>query len=692
MNQRIQAFPPLEVRRRPTPIVHGASLEKRLGLVVTLAVGLFLVLGLGTSHGAPAPGAPQEREDDLFKLSIEELLDFPVSLVTRSDEAAMQTPAAVTSITAEEIEASGLTTIPELLRLAPGVTVGRIDANKWAISIRGFAHRFASNLLVMIDNRYVYTPLFSGTYWEVQDTFLEDIDRIEVVRGPGGALWGSNAINGIINIVTKDAKHTQGVNAYALAGYDDAEAAAGMRYGGRAGAGHFRIYGKYDRYDSGQVLGPDQSRNEGLLPIGDEAQDDWQRGQLGGRLDHPLGGGQLTVLGDGYLGRLGQTRIITTGGAPPAADEDEVAVHGANLGLRWRRALGERAELTLRGYYDLTFRSDASFKETLNTGSFDAQASHRLGDVRTYKLTGGLSYRVSHDDTATRGAFALDPAARTLDWIGAFAQCEAELIDQRLWLTAGSKVEHNDFTGLELMPSVRALLRPAAAVSAWAAVTRAVHLPSRADSDATVEAAPGMVNPIGNPNLDAEVMWAYEIGGRWLVRNWLSIDLAGFTQSYDRFFRLLDTSENKGTAVVYGAELAANWQVTSPLLVRLQYALMRGDLEADTGMGPMDMDGLLGGIPQHQLSVRGALRLGRKWGFDLAGYYMSSAHMVGLPVGEIPARFRLDARALWHVLDRLSVELVGQNLTDPVHLEETERGRLNTGVERSAYLRVRFVY
>jgi iron complex outermembrane receptor protein len=442
----------------------------------------------------------------LKKLTLEELMNVEVTSVARTATPLSATPAAVEVITSDDIRRSGATTLAEALRLAPNLQVAQVNAHDWAVTARGFSGAsvntgsLADKLLVMIDGRSVYTPLFGGVFWDVQHVPLEDIDRIEVVSGPGGSLWGANAVNGVINIVTKGALQTQGgivsVAAGPLAGKSGV-----IRYGGMAGENvSYRVYGERLEEDSTRRI--DEA----------DAGDDWELTQGGFRTDYRRSDADtLTLQGDAYEAREGMP--------------DAVYANGQNTLARWTHAVSPRSDWIVQGYFDRTVRTfpQAGFREELQTADLDFQHRFPLGARQSVVWGGG--YRHMRDDVRNGGSFAFLPARRTMRLASAFVQDELSA-GKALKLTAGLKLEHNDFSGLEAQPSVRAAWTPSARRMAWAAASRAVRSPSRLDTELTTRTS------VANPDFEAETVIAYELGYRLRPRDDFSLSLSAFHNLY----------------------------------------------------------------------------------------------------------------------------------------------------------------
>src|ERR1700731_4640181 len=370
----------------------------------------------------------------LKKLSVEQLVDIDVTSVSKYPEKFSEAAAAVAVLTSEDIERSGVTKIPDALRLVPGLDVAQVDAHTWAISSRGFNDIFADKLLVLIDGRTVYTPLFSGVFWDVQDTLLEDIDRIEVVRGPGATLWGANAVNGVINIITKSARDTQGLLLYGGGGTEE-QGFTGARYGVKINDDAFvRIYAKYF------------SRDSSVLPDDTDAHDSWDMFRAGFRLDwDPTHQDSVTVQGDIYTGQQDEVYTVPTTTFPfsgKISSTDNVS--GGNVLGRWSERFSADSELTVQTYYDRTVRNSAIFAENRDTGDIDVQ--HRFGLGERQEIIWGFGFRVTHDDVLNSLNVALVPDSRTLKLYSAFVQDDIVIVPEQLRLTIGSKFEHNDFT------------------------------------------------------------------------------------------------------------------------------------------------------------------------------------------------------------------------------------------------------
>ncbi|MGZ5781577.1 MAG: TonB-dependent receptor plug domain-containing protein, partial [Burkholderiaceae bacterium] len=417
----------------------------------------------------------QMSHNDLANLSLEELVNIQITSVSKKSESLSDAAASVFVITNEDIHRAGVTNLPDALRLAPNLQVAETDASGYSISARGFNSSSANKLLVLIDGRSVYTPLFSGVFWDVQDVMLEDIDRIEVISGPGGTLWGTNAVNGVINIITRSAKDTQG--GLVSLGTGNRESDAAFRYGGTIGDdGHYRVYGKSFNVKHTQTEN------------GTEKGDAWHKSQAGFRADWKRPGDQFSIQGNAYTGREGQPlpgTIVISGqnfalGAIP--------VSGVNLTTHWTHLLDDGSNLSVQAYYDRTERTvPPTFAEKLDI--FDLQVQHSLRPIGAHALIWGASYRYAIDNVDNSQYVAFLPAHLDQRWSSLFAQDDITLRND-LKLTLGARAERNDYTGNEFLPNARLAWKITPDHLLWTAASRAVRAPSRLDHDTFVPGAP----------------------------------------------------------------------------------------------------------------------------------------------------------------------------------------------------------
>ncbi len=650
-----------------------------------------------------------QENKSLFQISLEELLEIKITSVAKKPQKLTESPAAIFVITREDIRRSGVTSIAEALRLAPGVHVGRINSHKWAVSIRGFQQELAGKLLVLIDGRSVYSPTFSGVFWETQDVMLEDIERIEVIRGPGGTLWGANAMNGVINIITRSAKDTQGGILHAGAGNEES-GFGGIRYGGRSGDIYWRVYTKYFERDKSTRTRFEES--EGL----DDMNDDWEMFRTGFRADWDGSGDDLiTVQGDIYYGETNDIADDIPVLTPPYAVVYPVenTVQGGNLLGRWTRKFSETSAITLQVYYDRTDRED-NVNVNIVQDTFDIDFQHLFAFGR-HDLMWGLGYRFTHDDLGSGPAISFDPESQSADIFSSFVQDEITLIDKVLRLTLGSKFEHNDYTGFEVQPSARILWLPHERHQLWAAVSRAVRTPNRVERDiyANSQSLPpdslfpgqpaGYVQLTGQDDVDSEEMVAYELGYRLKPTAKLFFDFSLYFNDYDKLI-FLDSEQglgepfindkgafvlpafigNTGEGEVYGFEIYADWQPTDWWKLKGSYTFVEMDLHGDEVT-----DNIEGETPENQFHVHSYLDLPHNFQLDAGVFYIDE--ITGFSTAEIDKSVRVDIRLGWMPKDNLELSLVGQDIFDNHGTEHGEKAfGTHSEIERSFYTKVTY--
>ncbi len=622
------------------------------------------MLGLALSGGAAAQtpdSLPRSRE--LKQLSIEELMSIEVTSVSRRPEPLSTTASAIQIITADDIRRSGATSLPEALRLATNLQVAQVNASQWAVSARGFNNVLANKLLVLIDGRTVYTPLYAGVFWDVQNVPLETVDRIEVVSGPGGTLWGANAVNGIINIITKSAAETQGLALSAAAG-SELEAAGELRYGGRFGSGPaWRVH----------ALG--FSRGSTVAADGTDPGDDWGLGQGGFRMDWTgRRDDGFTVQGDYYEGR------------PDPDGNAEIVARGANALGRWTRPLSERSDFQLQVYWDRTHRDLGNgFVEDLST--YDADWQHRfpLGD--RHEIIWGLGYRLMDHRTRNLPLFAFEPEHKLLHLFSGFVQDEIAL-GSGLRATLGTKIEHTTYTGIELQPSGRLAWESAEGHVVWGAASRAVRTPSRIDRDFFLYALPG-VPIIAGGDFQSEEVLALELGWRAQPAAGLSLSLAGFFNDYDGVrssepgpppFGIPITFGNGVQGQTWGVELSSVVQAAPGWQLRGGYTYVEKDLSLVPGSGDLNGATAESNDPQHQLLVHSSADLPAGLALDAVVRLVDE-----LPQPRVPGYAELDLRLAWRPTPRMELAIEGQNL---LHDEQAEFVQTSTSprrLERAIY-------
>jgi iron complex outermembrane receptor protein len=650
-----------------------ATSARRIVSLCTLTV--FVAVNVGAQNPQNVP--------DVTTLSVEDLMNMQVTSVSKHRQKLADAAAAVFVLTQEDIRRSGATSIPEALRLVPGLEVARIDENKWAIGSRGFNGRFDNKLLVLIDGRSVYTPLFSGVYWNIQDVMLEDLDRIEVIRGPGATLWGANAVDGVINIITKPAASTQ--SGVVTAGGGTEERGSGSaRYGSKIGNNtNYRVYGKYFDW------GPSNYVNGGT------ANDGWNALRGGFRADWtPSGPNSLTFEGDLYRSNYNETLTVPSLTAPYSNTFPNNGVYsGGNILGRWNHAT-EGGSMSLQMYFDNTTTVDNSlFVDHQNAFDIDFQDGFHVGD--SHQVVWGLGYRSIHDRNDPSFTVSLMPNHVSLNLFSAFVQDEINLVDNRLRLTLGSKFEHNTFTGFEIEPNARLLWTLSPNQSVWTAVSRAVRTPAlteeglRLNSQVIPPGTPGNPAPfpavvavLGNPKFNSEDLLAYELGYRVQASSNLSFDIATFYNNYSGLrsaepgVPFLEGSPvptnivvpfvaaNRMSGGTYGVELFADWKVLPVWRVTGSYSYLQMDIHKNANSNDPTPDNPNGSSPRHQWYVRSSADLPRHFDLDTTLRFVDH-----LPSLNLPSYYSLDAHLGWRPVRNLELSIGGQNLLDHQHLE-----------------------
>ncbi|HKN33953.1 MAG TPA: TonB-dependent receptor [Terriglobales bacterium] len=627
--------------------------------------------------------SPAQNKIDVTTMSVEDLMNMQVTSVSKRTQKVADAAAAIFVLTQEDIRRSGAASIPEALRLVPGVQVARIDENKWAISSRGFNGRFANKLLVLIDGRSVYTPLFSGVYWNAQDVMLEDVDRIEVIRGPGATLWGANAVNGVINIITKSAKATQSA-LVAAGGGTEMQGFSTLRYGGRLNkATAFRGYAKYFTV---------AASND---PLGRAANDNWNSLRGGFRGDWtPDGPDSLTFQGDLYRSRFGETLTVPSLDAPYSSTfPNRGRISGGNVLGRWTHTFG-LSSTSLQMYFDNTNISDNSlFTDRQNIFDIDFQHTIHVSDWQQFIW--GIGYRSIADRNNSSFVVSLLPDHSRLNEVSGFAQDEISLFDKRLQLTIGSKLEHNDFTGLEVEPNARILWNITPNQSVWTAVSRAVRTPALTERGLQLISAvippggPGNPTPLpveatvfGSNQFKSEDLLAYEAGYRVQLTSNLSADIATFYN----FYTHLRTAEpgapflevnpapmhlvapfvaqNKMHGGTYGAELFADWRLVPKWKLAGSYSYLQMNLRKDATSLDPTADNPGPSSPRHQFYVRSSLDVFRRLEHDLIVRYVEQ-----LPGFNIPSYYSVDTHFTYKLPSRIELSVGSRNLLNKQHLE-----------------------
>lgn len=667
---------------------------------ITWLVIAVSAMSLATLWQAPAAFS---AEPGLVNLSLEDLMNVQVTSVSRKAEKAYDTAAAVYVITAEDIRRSGATSIVEALRMTPGVEVDRIDGSRWAVSSRGFTDRFANKLLVLVDGRSVYTALFSGVFWDAQQLLLEDINRIEVIRGPGATVWGANAVNGVINIITKDTSATEGT--LLKTATDSVIPQSGsFRFGGHLENGaRFRVYAQ----------GFDESPLDSSG--GQPAFDNWTQRFGGFRADWDMSGGaSLLMEGQSYSARAHAGQVV-----PSGVVDDAINTAGTNGLVRWSKA-SARSDLSAQVYFDHTNRTDTTmYTELRDTTDFDLQ--HRFSPSPKHEIVWGLGYRISSDSTQGSPIISYSPESRTDRLVSGFIQDEITLKKDRLHLMLGSKFERNGYTGNETQPNIRLLWTPDTKRTGWLALSRAARTPCRTEADghvlfgSTEVNIPGLgdvtlpVYLVGNPDYGSEVLTAYEAGYRVIPSSRLSLDVAAFYNIYNDFraFQQVGvqgvpgnlwfeiTPENLMTAKTWGGEIVSNYAVTDHWRLSASYSRLRVDvIPGADARDPMTM-GYEASSPQNQFRLRSYMDLPHNMEFDVLGYYVGAYDSPHVPnkSPNIPRYLRLDMRLGWKPISTTEVSVGVQNLLQDQHIEfGTSRGEVPTAIPRSVYANVKYQF
>ncbi len=614
--------------------------------------------------------------DELLNLSLEQLSNIEVTSVSKRSEKASEAAGAIFVITQDDIRRSGHTSIPELLRMVPGLSVAQSSSHGWVITSRGTSNQFANKLLVLMDGRSVYTPLFSGVYWDAQDTILQDIERIEVIRGPGATLWGANAVNGVINIITKGARDSQGGLLSQTVGTLN-RSLTSIRYGGKIGNNDYaRIYAKYD----------DRASIKNMA--GHDVQDDWNKAQSGFRADGTHSDNiTYTLQGDAY--RSGESYVFNipnAASAPTFIDiiPDREISRGANLLGRLNYKDSSNASWTLQAYYDYAYRNNLVLENAIHTFDIDLQRTWSEG---LHDIVWGMAYRLITDWADVTFYDFLVPDHRVDNLFSAFIQDKIALVPEEFFLTLGSKFEHNDYTGFELQPSARLTWLIDNKQTWWSSASHAVRTPNRFSETGSVlldAASTGGAAYVGTvPNADAlsEVLNAYEMGYRIEPNRSVALDIAIFYNDYSRLITnsvgaptainvpgfgltpvvpITPINGNSGTTT--GIEVAGSWEASDTWRLNAAYTRLNFTLKNAEQAGFT----VKGNSPQNQFNLRSTLNLPHNLELNNALYYVDELKGIN-----IPSYVRFDVRLAWKPIENLEVSLVGQNLFDRRHPEFT---------------------
>ncbi len=716
-------FLPLKSLNQNVTVI--SSHLKLFGLpTICLSVFIIFLVSIFPNPAFSAIGESVPGEDEILEMDILQLMQTEVTVtsVSKRPELLHKAASAIYVLTEEDIRRSGAVNIMEALRMVPGVLVSKLNQNRYAVSIRGFNQRLGSDkLLVLMDGRTIYSPTDAGVFWIGQDTVLEDIERIEVIRGPGAALWGSNAVAGVINIITKNAGDTQGGLFSGGVGTEE-QGFVTMRYGEKLDNGlNYRIYGKY------------RDRDSGIDALGNDSFDGKQIGQGGFRTDWQINKkDNLTMQGDYY--RLDSdldfpSRFVSlSAGSTPFKGTN--IQEGANFLTRWNHTFDDASSYQLQMYYDhLKRKSGVPFDNVVD--QFDIDFQHNLSFLKTHNFSWGLNYRFISYDLETTSI--IQNTRDTSHLASLFIHDEISLIPDELSLILGAKLEYNSFTDFEIQPSIRTAWNPHPNHTVWASVSRAVRLPTVSDQNIKVNQSlvpsPGVVpppfGPTGNPTLitqrpnsgvNAEELLAYELGYRAKINDKINFDVTAYYFDYDNliapnfslplsgFFlpgpalgsltydELAFVNDNSLKGEVYGVELTGQWQVLRNWRLSASYTFVDIQLHNFAGPNVDDSQGFEAEKePNHIFNIRSYLNLPYNLELDTFFYYVSSRETSTPPLGAfgyIPEYGRLDVRLGWEPMKNVDLSFVAQNLLNPSHPELNELLEASSETQRSYYLKV----
>ncbi|MGH9325873.1 MAG: TonB-dependent receptor plug domain-containing protein [Terriglobia bacterium] len=645
-------------------------------------------------HTAAHQPSPKKRKPSaqLTKMSLLELGNIKVTTVSKEPEEVWRTPAAIYVITQDDIRRSGATTIPDVLRLAPGVKVAQIDSDHWAVAIRGLNSQFSRYMLVLIDGRKVYSPLQGGVYWEFEMVPLEDIDRIEIIRGSGGTIWGPDAVNGVINIITKDAKDSHG--SLLTAGGGNVDRATGeYRYGGGDGKTFdYRFYGM--GFDRAPEFHPDH-----------DPYDSWTTGQAGFRTDWSSQGLEsLTIEGDIYKGDDGIRTSIASYSPPSQSNVDGIEnVSGGDLLGHWKRKFKNGSDVQVRAYFDRSNLFTPQLGELRDT--FDVDFIHYLPLGHRQDLIWGAGLDLS-PRTVVQTVPTVDILPHRMEdsLYSGFVQDQIALVQSHLWLTAGSKIIHDNYTGFEFEPSVRLLWSPGPRKALWTAVTRSVRTPADIDEGLSLTGLlatnpfPIYLRILGTDRFFAEQMIGYEAGYRSLLKPNFYLDVAAFhndynyLESYGSMSPFVETPPLRAILPIpyvngvmgntNGFEITPDWKLRRWWDLKGSYSFLDMNLTPRPGFVDSDSNAVAddGSSPQNQITLQSQFNLPRRFELDPTYRYVSA-----LPALSIPAYGTADLRLGWRANQHLEFSIAGRNLLQPQHAEFTAPAGSPVEIRRSAY-------
>jgi iron complex outermembrane recepter protein len=615
----------------------------------------------------PTLNSPSASIAELKKLDMGELMDIEVTSVSKKTENLNETASAIQVITNEDIRRSGATNLAEALRLATNLQVAQVNSSEWAISARGFNNVLANKLLVMIDGRVVYTPLYAGVFWDVQNVILEDIDRIEVISGPGGALWGANAVNGVINIKTKNAKEAQGLLADAAVG-SELRGYGSLRYGGKISEDvFFKVYGMAFKKDN--TINVDES----------SVNDAWTMAQGGFEVDwNATEKDAVTLQSNLYDDR------------PNPDGTEAIVARGQNVIGRWTHARSENSNYQLQVYYDKTWRDFRNgFTEKLKT--YDVDWQHRFSLGTRHEIVWGVGYRLMDHKVENTELLRFEPSHKHLHLYNIFVQDQIAVIEDRLQFTIGSKFEHNSFTGLQVQPNGRFALSMFENQTLWIAVSQAYRTPARIDQDFMLLASPENELLVASDDFQSEKVLAYELGWRFQSKSKFNISLATFYNVYDRLRSVEPgpppmtypvTIGNGVEGETYGIELSGTYQLLEWWRVRGGYTFMKKELSIKSTSKDLNEGRAESNDPEQQFLIQSTMNLpgNIEFGFVIR-------HVGELPSPRVADYWGLDSKISWMPTEAIEVSFVGQNLLDDRHVEFA-RSSAARSIERGVYGKV----
>ncbi len=644
---------------------------KKISVTKVLLASTFLLCSVNSFAAA------EEKEADPSEMSLEELMNTQIYSASKRPEKLSDTAASVYVITSEDIAKAGVTSIPEALRMVPGVNVAQTNANTWAITIRGFNYQYSNKLLVMIDGRSVYTPLFSGVYWDSQDYILDDIDRIEVIKGPGGTLWGANAVNGVINIITKEARKTQGNYSSVTLGTDK-QGAIEYRYGGKTkNLGYYRVYGKLN--NQGELSNVETHA---------ENNDDWNKGQSGFRYDfRDWNYDKVTLQADIFEGRKSYPWTLSNTVGSPFIDNilTNERFQGANAMLNWN-IVTDKFNTDIKAYMDYTGRNDLPvLKQEIYTQDISIQTQYNYG---IHSLIGGGEVRYITDSINNTPYISYSSPDSSVSILSTFLQDKITVVEDKLFLTLGSKFDYNDYTNFEMEPNARISYQINDHHSLWAAISKAVRTPTRGEDGfntygITIPGAPlGTLSVTGNHSYGSENLTAYEIGYRGDITEKMFLDVSAFYNDYsdlrttEAISGSVLTSYNNGYGETYGIEAYSVIGITDKWDIKPSYTFLIQSFHTPPG----NSDTLLAGdeerSPENQFSLGSFVNITPEINWDTNLYYVSNLHYFANggtgPRTKIDGYARLDTQVRWNVMKDVELSLIAQNLLDDQHQEFNE--------------------